>query len=97
MSRIAEERETVITFNDEQGEALVWSASPAFHRKMVRLGVEPYKTADDGHWYKVPKTWIKVRPPTHRQLSDEQRAALSERARQNLARHVIGSSDTVIA
>ena|SRR5213593_1013839 len=96
MSRIPVEQETSIVFNEAEEHALVWSASARFQRKMARLGVEPYQATPDGCWYRVLKTWITVRPPTHRQLSDEQRAAMSQRARQNLTRHTIGASDTVI-
>jgi hypothetical protein len=76
MARIVYERETTIVFNDEEDHATIWSDQPIFQRHMARLGVEPYRTVSDGsdgegRWYRVPKSWVRVRPP--RQISDEQR------------------------
>jgi hypothetical protein len=87
MSDLQYERETTIVFNEEENEAMVWSASPSFQRRMRKLGVEPYKTAqrergEQSCWYKVPKTWVKLSPPRHMVLSDEQRAAIGVRLRQ---------------
>lgn len=79
------ERETTITFNEEEEHALVWSASPGFQARMKRHGVEPYqvgkRTDVDSHWYRVPKTWVKVSPPRHRELTEAQREELRERGK----------------
>jgi hypothetical protein len=82
MSRIAEERETTITFNEESDEALVWSAAPVFQRKMAKMGFAPTATADDGnggfsHWYRIPKSQVVMK--AKRQLSDAQRAEIGKR------------------
>lgn len=77
------ERETTVSYNEEESVALVWSASPVFQRKMAKRGVEPYQRDDRedvaGLWYRVPKRWVKVSPPRNMQLSDEQRAKMGER------------------
>ena len=88
MSRL--ENETAITFNEEEPHAVVWSASPLFQRHMQRTGVEPYKidarVDSQSCWYRVPKEWVRVRPPRKVQLTDEQRAEMGERLRQNIRR-----------
>jgi hypothetical protein len=63
MSRILIERETTIIYNEAEDHALLWSASPIFRRRMQKLGIEPYKTAQgaDGTdtegsaYFRVPK------------------------------------------
>lgn len=80
------ERETTITYNEEEDEAMVWSASRIFQRKMERLGIKHYKAGkrdgagvDESRYYKVPKGWVKIRLPHKKpELTDEQR---KERAR----------------
>ena len=71
LADIQYERETTITFNDGEDEAAIWSAQPKFQRKMGKLGVSVLKSSsgDRGrvsHWYRVPKSWIKVKPPITR-------------------------------
>jgi len=63
------ERETTIVFNEAEPKAYVWSASPLFQRKMKKCGIESHKEAEGERgrtscWYLVPKTWVKVKPPT---------------------------------
>lgn len=88
MTTLRYERETTLVYNEEEDLAMVWSASPTFHRHMERIGVEPYKVdnrkdGERGCWYKVPKTWIIVRPPIRRTLTQEQRIATAERLRRS--------------
>lgn len=66
MPRTRFDRATIITFNEEQDHALVWSCSALFLKHMKRRGFEPYKTdlAADGTLsclYRVPKKLISVR------------------------------------
>lgn len=80
------ERETVISWNEEEPDAHVWSASPLFQRKMERMGLEPYKTDLRGEagiiesrYYRVPKRLVGVRLMRKMpNLTEEQRL---ERAR----------------
>lgn len=85
------EQETTIVFNQAEGEALIWSAAPPFQRRMKKLGVEPYQRAgrergQESCWYRVPKTWIRVRPPVQRLLTQEQRDRRAEMARSRFSK-----------
>ena len=87
------ERETIITFNETNDPAEIFTYSPTLIRKLDALAnsresVECYKVEVVGgvtsKSYRIPKKWIKVTAP--RVLTDEQRKELSERARRNLNR-----------
>jgi len=73
------EQETTITFNAEEDFALVGTCNPVTLRKMAKLSPEVHRK--DGDWitYKVPKSWIKVRPT--RVVSESQRKSSSDRLR----------------
>lgn len=79
------ERETVITYNDEEKFAVVYTCNRALRRKMDGLAEsrpEECKRTASGAYsatYEVPKKWVKVSPP--RFVSDEQKEAI--RARSN--------------
>ena len=80
------EQETTITYNAAEDHALVWSTDPTFERKMTKLGVQPIQVGKRSNgqkscWYRVPKTWIRVKPPTVQHLTDEQRQERIERGR----------------
>ena len=86
MSDLKLERETTIVFNEAEDEAMVWSASPSFHRKMQKLAIEPYKTAtrergEQSCWYHIPRVWVRISRPIQRQLTEEQRQKMAETAR----------------
>lgn len=91
MPRPRIERETTVCYNEEEDNALIWSASPVFQRKMERLGVEHCKSAsrpeagvEESRCYRVPKGWVKIRPA--RVLTDEQRTKLQLLAAQRFGR-----------
>lgn len=98
----AYERETIITtdddstfrLNEEEATAEIWSASPAFQRRMAKLGVEAHKTDRRGKtqscWYKIPKAWIRIRKPTQYDLTPAQRAERAARAKNNFRHPVSG-------
>ena len=81
------ERETVITYNEQEKVAVVYTCNPALIRKLDGLTTarpdecKLLRRFPDGIGveYEVPKKWVKVSPP--RFVSEETRAALSERAR----------------
>lgn len=79
------ERETIIIYNGEtMAEIFTWD-----HKLQADLKSRPeIKVLDEGihqhpndHYgrFEVPKSWIKVRPPSRRSLSPEQRQAIGER------------------
>jgi len=79
------ERETVITFNDDESKATVYSCQRPIWTKMEKLGVEPTKTFRQGglpiaYQYEVPKRWIKISKT--RVVSEEHR----EKARINMTK-----------
>ncbi len=61
MSRTRLERETTITFNEAEGDAIVWSASPVFQRRMEKRGHRFTRQQSGGRWYKVKKTLVSIR------------------------------------
>ena len=83
------ERETVINFNNDEPTATFYTCNKAWIRKMDALcskttEIIVKKQDEFSKTYIIPKTWIKVRIP--RQLSEEKRKELAERARANLGR-----------
>lgn len=88
LSRI--EQETIVTFNEKETTATVYTCNGALKRQLSELtktrGEEcTLDNADEyAATYTIPKKWLKVRP--NRILTEEQRARLSEwgkHARQN--------------
>ena len=63
--------------------ASVYSCIPSTVKKLYQLAEHEEAEIDMDNSYgltiTVPQSWIKIRPPVKRQLTDEQRAALVER------------------
>jgi hypothetical protein len=84
------ERETIITFNEEEDEAMIWSASPTFQRKIERRGFTHYRASTrdgdggvESRYYRVPKRFVSVRPLRRMpELTEEQRQVRSDAARE---------------
>lgn len=87
------EQETIIRFDEEGPEAKLYTASPVWMRKMDKLTAENPADFREirtekcqgeicAKTYTFPKAFLKIRPK--RELSEEERARLAERARQNL-------------
>ena len=81
-----EERETIITFNEKEPTASVYTMNGALIRKLDGLTTtraneaRRVKTYPDGaQEYEVPKKWVKISPP--RVYSEEQKNAMAERLR----------------
>lgn len=68
------ERETVISFNDEESFAVVSTRHDRVKTRMKKHNIEPYRRQADYVVYRVPKTWIKISPP--KKVSEEQRERL---------------------
>lgn len=80
MSRSRIEQETSVTFNQEEDEAIIWTASPAHLRRFARMGYPVHRNDGEGRSFKVPKTAITFRKlGQKRVISEEQRKVLSER------------------
>lgn len=80
------EKETIIIFNEEEQEARIETFKPTFKKKLDKLCLdypELYKRikegVDGGNVYLVPKRYIRVGSP--RTVSEEQRKAMTERAK----------------
>lgn len=84
--RTAEEKETIISYNQAESTASVFTFEPRKIRalrkcaedhpeecKIVREGPE------EAVEFEVPKKWIKVKPPKKLDLTEEQREVLRER------------------
>lgn len=87
------ERETIIRWDDGSDEASFYTASPVQMRKMDRLCAEhpesfrvKHEFLTDGEVsgkdYTIPKNFVSIRTkPRTVSMTDEQRAAMSERMR----------------
>ena len=91
------EKETIITFNEAEKTAGVYTHNAALLRKLAELAEErpeECRLEKLSRWnegkvqaadYIIPKAWVKIRPS--RILSEEERARLAESAaRMNAAR-----------
>lgn len=94
------EQETTIVYNEAEPDAMLWSASASFQRRMAKLGIMPYKTAPrergaQSAWYRVPRQWIKVKPPIAKQLTEEQRQKMRDTARSRFAGRKVAETKVV--
>jgi len=76
------ERETVITFNEEEAEAAIWTASETIYRRLIKRLGRVY-LAEDGERhavFKFPKEFISLpRLKAQKSLTPTQRAELASR------------------
>ena len=88
MSRLLQvEKETIILFDEGTITATVETCSPALQRRMDEYCAKSPACCllhEDEHAkkYRCPKSWVKVQMP--RQLTEEQRQKLRERALKTL-------------
>ena len=80
------EQETTISYNNEEKTAIIYTGDKSLIRKldeMARKDSTIIETTRDEYskTYELPKRYIKVK--IHRQLSEEQRQKLAERAKRN--------------
>lgn len=85
---LAEERETVIRSDDECKTWTVYTMQPTVITKLRKAGAEPYKVdAEGAHYYKDLKfNQVSFRSGKEREMSEQRRQELSERAKKNLRR-----------
>lgn len=88
MNLTNKERETVITFNEADKTADVFTYNRKLLGQLSQLASDRpdeckviYDNPEGAVCYEVPKKWIKVR--ASRILSDEQRQAIADRLSQN--------------
>ena len=98
------EKETIVSFNDEDPCASVYTCNASLSKKLRLLSEkfpsESILTRQDENsvTYTVPKSWIKVKPP--RVMSHEQRVKAAARLTSNLRREtptVIGETENTQA
>lgn len=88
------ERETIVTYNNAEDEANVYTLNFSMRRKVLQLAeehpddVKILNLSEDMVEATFPKSWVKIRPP--RKLSDEQRKAMAERGR-SLYEHALAA------
>jgi len=81
------EQETIITFNEAEPDANIFTHNSALIRRLEKLCRDrpdecsvAYNQGSHGASFEVPKKWIRINPS--RVLSDEQRIASAERLKQ---------------
>lgn len=89
------EKETVIIFNEEDEAAEIATYNPRLKRALKKCSDKNSScylksTDEELEIYVCPKTWITVRTP--RELSEESRQKLAERARARFG-HTNGAED----
>lgn len=62
MSLSLYEQETVILFNEESGDAELYTASGRVINHLKKAGLKPYKVEGAGHFYQVPKSAVRIKP-----------------------------------
>jgi hypothetical protein len=82
MSRTKIERETTITYNEYDDNAMVWSASPSVIKRLQKMGFQgDARGAKEGRWFEVPKALVLIRKKNkeRKKLSPEAKAKMEER------------------
>ncbi len=72
------ERQTSITFNEEEETAQIWTASKPVYSKLKKLGHEPVEDRERSASFKVPKKCVSIRKPV---ASSEKQLKALEKAR----------------
>ena len=72
------ERETTITFNEEEETAHIWTFSQMEYRMLKKRGYEPVQDAERSARFEVPKKYVSIRKP--RVLTKKQKTDLTKRA-----------------
>jgi len=72
------ERDTTITFNEEEETAHIWTSSQPMYRKLKKNGYEPVEDTEQSARFEVPKKCVRIRKP--RVLTEKQKTDLTKRA-----------------
>ncbi len=73
-----QERETIITYNEANPLASVWTASGSVYRRLRKMGYCPSEDNERSAIFKVPKKCVSVRKP--KVLTEKQKTNLIKRA-----------------
>ena len=68
---LREERETVITFNEADDTASIWTASDTVYRQLVKRGYQPSEDEARHARFEIPRREIKL-PRPKRKMSPKQ-------------------------
>lgn len=90
------EQETIILFNEAEPTATIETCNKALQNRLdgfctKSAGITRQESTEPFRRYVCPKSWVKVQMP--RQLSEEQRQKLRERALTNLGQRNSGQED----
>lgn len=81
------EKETIILFNEKEQYADVYVHNVKLKRKLDELSKERpdevrlVRSDSESVTYQIPRSWISVKAPSKRKMSDEARKAVGERLR----------------
>jgi hypothetical protein len=92
------ERETVITFNEAEPTASVWTASETVYRRLNNLGYVPTRDNERSAVFEIPKALVRVlKPRVKRELTERQREALKKGHSSSKALDIIQANEHEIA
>jgi hypothetical protein len=92
------ERETVITFNEADSSASVWTASETVYRRLKKLGYVPTRDDERSAVFEIPKAVVRVlKPRVKRELTERQREALKKGHSSSKALDIIQANEHEIA
>ncbi len=94
----AEERETVIQYDDAGDKARVFTCHRGLALRLMRAGFEPVRQeAKHGTWsFEVPKIWVSIRRPRRYNLTETERQVRRDRGKALRARQ-LGNECPVVA
>ena len=72
------ERDTTISFNEEEATAHIWTASQPMYRRLRKMGYCPFEDNERSASFNVPKKCVSVRKP--KVLTEKQKTNLTKRA-----------------
>ena len=72
------ERDTSITFNEEEETAQIWTASKPMYSRLKKLGFDPTEDRERSANFKVPKKCVSIRKL--KVLTEKQKTNLTKRA-----------------
>lgn len=69
-----EERETIIRFDEEDEQAIIWTASMPVYRKLLKSGWFPFEDEERHAVFEVPKKRIRLPKPFNKGRSETMKA-----------------------